>query len=48
MSDFKLIAGAVLVVVLMAFGMWSHVAAPCSWYQYHTVKDVPARCLMHR
>lgn len=42
------IAGALLVLVLIAGGIWVRVAAPCSWLDWGSVTDVPARCLMHK
>jgi hypothetical protein len=31
-------------VLLIAFGVWMQFFAPCAWFQYDRVKDVPARC----
>ena len=44
----KAIAGIAFVLVLVVGSVWMHFAAPCSVYKYHTVKDVPARCLMNK
>lgn len=33
---------------LLVGGVWIRTSAPCSWWSWQPVKDVPARCLMHR
>lgn len=39
-------AMATAVLVLLGFGLWARLAAPCELYGMSAVKDVPARCLM--
>ncbi len=48
---FDYVFGAALLITLIAFltfGFWVRADAPCSWFDLAPVKDVPARCLMHR
>uniref|UniRef100_A0AAU3I9G8 Uncharacterized protein n=1 Tax=Streptomyces sp. NBC_01393 TaxID=2903851 RepID=A0AAU3I9G8_9ACTN len=43
------LAFAVALVLTLVFGgIWMQAEAPCSWFGIAPVKDVPARCLMHR
>lgn len=37
----------VLVILsLLGLSIWAWVAAPCSWYAYSHVKDIPGRCII--
>lgn len=45
MKDYGWIAWAVALVLIVAFGVWFRVAAPCSWMGAMPAKDVPGRCL---
>jgi hypothetical protein len=41
------IAFFLLFVALIAFGVWFHYAAPCSFVsRFTTLHDLPARCLV--
>lgn len=44
----KLLKALVVVVILViiAVSIWAWVAAPCSWYRYSHVKDIPGRCIV--
>jgi hypothetical protein len=42
------IFAAIVIVGVIGGGFWLRASAPCSWYALNPVKDVPARCLMHR
>jgi uncharacterized protein (DUF983 family) len=43
-----LIALLSIAALLVSVGIWARVSAPCSAWSWAPVKDVPARCLMHR
>lgn len=42
-----ILVGTVLAVFVLG-SIWFHASAPCSWFGPFSVKDVPARCVMHR
>jgi hypothetical protein len=48
MKDIGGVILGVLALVLVVVSAWAHFNAPCSTYKYSAVKDVPARCLMHK
>lgn len=37
---------AILLILALILSIWLTVKAPCEWFQYSAVKDVPARCVM--
>lgn len=38
----------VLVLLLLVVSIWCWVSAPCSWYRYSHVHDIPGRCLISK
>jgi hypothetical protein len=46
-SAFGILVGTALAALVLG-SIWFRASAPCSWYGLAPVKDVPARCLMHR
>jgi hypothetical protein len=48
MRGFGGIVLGVAAVTALILSTWAHFYAPCSVYRYSAVKDVPARCLMHK
>jgi hypothetical protein len=47
-KDWPWVLLIVVTVLLLAGHFWARVSAPCDTFKYTSVKDVPARCLMHR
>lgn len=39
------VAIVVIMVLVVAAGVWMQFFAPCSWHAGTSVKDLPSRCL---
>lgn len=39
--------GVILLLLLIAGGIWLQLAGPCWIYKYERVAHIPARCLSH-
>ena len=46
MKDWLFLVWPILIVAVIAFGIWLRVAAPCEYVNWLPVADVPTRCLI--
>lgn len=42
------VIGIVVLIAVIAFGIWAWIAGPCELYSWSKVSEIPARCVMHR